>query len=173
MPDMKVPINPDTKEPEVDEGTVGFNLPKENLRCLIVLNDQIAEALSNNAGNAFFRAFVVENRETGEIWCKQRFRYKDGDSWAHMHLGPDQQGLSPDERVRFFVKGIERVLRTGMSMLARGAEVPEEAVVCFYPPSPDDSMATIDWLFQQDLIEATKVITPDGREVPISKEAQA
>jgi hypothetical protein len=172
MPDMKVPINPDTKEPE-DDPRVGFNLEKERLRCLIVLNDQVADALSSRAGNAFFRAFVVEDCKTGEVWCKQRFRYVDSDSWSHMHHGPDQQKLSIDGRVKFFVDGIEKVLLTGLTMMAGGATVPKGVVTCFYPPNPEDQRATLEWLIQQDLVEMTQVIAEDGKVTPVSKQAEA
>ena len=48
---------PGTKEPDVDEGCVGFNLPKENLLCLAILSDEIAEGISaGTAGKAFCAA---------------------------------------------------------------------------------------------------------------------
>jgi hypothetical protein len=56
---------PDATNNLPDDDRVGFDLSKQKLHCLIALNDALAPKLSNKAGGAFFRAFVVENRETG------------------------------------------------------------------------------------------------------------
>jgi hypothetical protein len=69
-------------EEKIEDRRVGINFATQMLRCLIVMNDEIGAAMSGNVGNAFFRAFVVEDRKTGEILMNQRFRYKDGDSWS-------------------------------------------------------------------------------------------
>jgi hypothetical protein len=139
-----------------DDGRVGVNFNTQNLRCLIVLHDQLAKVMSENAGDAFFRAFVVEDRETGEVFVKQRFRYRNGDSWYEMHLTPEQQKLPIDERIQFMVKGIKKVMLQGMEMLG-GAHISKslakQAIMCFYPPKPEDHKSTMDWLIAQDLIE--------------------
>lgn len=184
MVDIKVPINPDTKEPEVDEECVGFNLPKENLRCLVALSDEIAEVMSaGTAGVAFWRGFIVEDRKTGEIWAKSRFRYKTGDSWMHLHLEPEKRKLPVKEQVQHLASSFERVLRGGMAMMAGTAKsldealredngVPKGLVTCFYPPNPEDAQATFEWLIQQDLVGVKKIIV-GGKEVPTGKEAKA
>jgi hypothetical protein len=158
------------QDPDDDDPRVGINFNTQNLRCLIVLNDRLARVLSDKAGNAYFRAFVVEDRKTGEVFCKQRFRYVDSDAWSQMRLGAGKEHFTLGERVEYFANGVEKVLRTGLAMMAGGNEAPEEAVVRFYPPKPEDHEATMDWLFAQDLIEATKIVTPDGHEVPVSSQ---
>lgn len=160
------------KEKQPD-GPVGFNLATQKLHCLIALNDEIGEALSNRAGVAFFRSFIVEDRETGEILANQRFRYTDGDSWATMKLGPDKQSLSRDEKIKYLADGIEKVLRTGLAVLSSALKVSKEAVTCFYPPEPDDASKTMDWLIAQDLVQMKEVHTPDGRVIPVGKEGTA
>ena len=162
---------------------VGFNLPKENLRCLVVLSDQIAEAISRNAGDAFWRGFIVEDRETGEIWAKSRFRYKTGDSWMHLHLTPEQRKRPVKEQIQYIASSFEKVMRGGLALMAgtaKGLEgalrddngVPKGLVTCFYPPTPEDPQATLDWLLAQDLVEVRQIIK-DGKEIPIGKEGKA
>jgi hypothetical protein len=171
------------QEPDVDENMVGFNLPKENLRCLVVLSDAIAEAVSDRAGNAFWRGFIVEDRESGEVWAKSRFRYKDHDSWMHIHLNPEQRKLPVKGQVQHIANSFEKVLRGGLAMLAgtaKGLEealrndngVPKGLVTCHYPPEPEDPNATLDWLIAQDLVEVKQVFV-GGQEIPISKEGMA
>jgi hypothetical protein len=156
----------------IDEECVGFNLNTQKLHCLIVLDDRLGAALSNNAGEAFFRAFVVENRETGEVICNQRFRYKDGDSWMRMQLGPPHQHLDLEGRIAHFADGIGRVMRLGLKISAGGAEPPEESITYFYPPNPEDSQATYEWLVGQDLVEVRSIIR-DGVETRVTKEGHA
>jgi len=149
---------------------VGFNLPKENLRCLVVLSDQIAEAISRNAGDAFWRGFIVEDRETG-------------DSWMHLHLTPEQRKRPVKEQIQYIASSFEKVMRGGLALMAgtaKGLEgamrddngVPKGLVTCFYPPTPEDPQATLDWLLAQDLIEVRQIIK-DGKEIPIGKEGKA
>lgn len=171
-----------SKEPVVNEGKVGFNLPKENLHCLVVLSDQIAPLMSENAGGAFWRGFIVEDRETGEIWAKQRFRYKDGDSWCHMHLSPEMRKLPVKEQVQRFATGFEKVLSGAMAMMAGTAKnatdamradngVPKGLVTCFYPPHPEDPEATFNWLIAEGLVEV-KEIYMNGEQVPIQERGE-
>jgi hypothetical protein len=152
-----------------DDDCVGFNLSTQKLHCLIALNDSLAPALSNKAGDAFFRAFVVEDRQTGNVFLNQRFRYKDGDSWMRVRLAKEKQALSLKERIEFLANGIEMVMRTATEVFAGGAQSPKEAVTRFYPPNPDDSRATLDWLVAQDLVEITQVYAPDGSAIPVAK----
>ena len=154
---------------EPDDDCVGFNLSTQMLHCLIVLDDRVAQVLSVNAGNAYYRAFIVEDRKTGEIQARQRFRYKDGDSWSHINLTPDKQRLGTKERVKFLVDGIRFVLVTGTGLFAGGLQVPEGVVTCFYPPESSDAEKTFDWLIAQDLIEIKAIGMPDGRMVEVSE----
>jgi hypothetical protein len=156
-----------TNLPEDD--CVGFDLSAQKLHCLIALNDALAPKLSNKAGDAFFRAFVVENRETGEVLLNQRFRYNDGDSWMRVRLAKDKQALGLKEKVEYLADGIEFVMRAAVETFAGGAQSPKDAVTRFYPPNPDDSRATLDWLVAQDLVEITQFYGPKGNQIPVAK----
>lgn len=159
-----------------DDGKTGFNMNTQKLHCLLVLQDSIGAVLSDNAGNAFLRGFITEDRESGEIMAKYRFRYKDGDAWYSIHLDSEKQKLPVKERVEHLATGMETVFRMGIELMAGGSSpAPKDAIVCFYPPEPDDAEKTFDWLIAQDLVEVTKIYK-DGEEVtawPASKEAQA
>lgn len=144
---------PDT----IDEPAAGFDTRRHKLLCLIALDDDIASAFSSKAGTAFFRAFIVQERATGDVYMNQRFRYNDGDSWCRIGLSPERQKLSRAERVAFLQEGIERVLQTGLGMLAE-APPPAGVVHSFFPPDPDgDPQNTLQWLIQQDLVEIQKI----------------
>lgn len=136
-----------------EDDCVGFNLETQKLHCLVLLDDDIGKALSSKAGTAFFRAFIVEDRHTGEILTNMRYRYTGHDSWFRMRVGPDRQHLSGDERVQYLAGAVEKSLRTSLANLSGGVPSPPEAVLRFYPPHPEDSQNTIDWLLQQDLVE--------------------
>jgi hypothetical protein len=157
-----------------DDGSpYGFCLNTQKLHCLIVIDDTLGKALSCNADDAYFRAFVVEERETGEVFAKMRFRYTDNTSWMEIHLDPEKQKLSVAERVRYISGTVQRVMRTGMMVFAGGGPVPDAAVVLFNPPNPDDAEGTLEWLIQQDLVQITKIVAPDGTETIVSKEGHA
>jgi hypothetical protein len=141
----------------VDLDRVGFNLDTQKLHCLLMLHDGLASALSNKAGEAFFRAFVVESRETGEIQMNTRYRYKDGDSWSRIRLKDERRQWPKEKQIEYLLDGMEKVLCISLAHFAEGAEPPEDAILRFYPPNPDDSEATLDWLVAQDLITVTAV----------------
>jgi len=156
------------------EGNTGFNSETQKLHCLITLNDEVGKALSSKAGETFFRAFVTEERDDGEITARFRFRYRDGDSWFQIRLGPEHRKLSVKEQVEHIVKGItEKTLLAGLQMVAGGVAVPGRVVACHYPPEPDDAKKTVDWLFAQGLVEVKYFETPDGTKIPVGKESTA
>ena len=49
-------MNPET---EVDDNTTGFNLETQKLHCLVVLDDTVAKALSDKAGNVALSLRIV------------------------------------------------------------------------------------------------------------------
>jgi hypothetical protein len=163
---------PENKKPE-DDGPVGFNLNTQKLHCLIVLDDRLASKLSDKAGEAFFRAFIVEDRKTGEIMANMRFRYKDHDSWFRICPDKEKQRLSTSERIEYLAGGVEKTQRTALMMLAKGKLAPKEAITRHYPPEPENSEATMDWLIAQDLVQLRTVTGEDGREILVSKEGNA
>jgi hypothetical protein len=153
------------KEPE-NYDTTGFAPHLQKLHCLIVLNDELAPYLSNKAGDAFFRAFITEERATGDVMCKFRFRYKDGDQWYHHTLQDRQQLLSLKEKVEYLANGIDdKMLRVTLQVLSKShMEPPKDAVLRYYPPNPDDGKETLDWLVAQNLLHVTHTWDKDGIE---------
>lgn len=132
----------------------GWKANDEKLRCLIVLDEDVAELLSHRAGQAFFRAFIVEDRGTGEVRLKFRFRYKDPEQRSWFGATTDKRG---DEAVEHFRSGIDTVLRRATSMLT----VPLDAngVTAFFPPDDGgDFCSTLIWLEMRDLIEISEIV---------------
>jgi hypothetical protein len=154
---------PDAKQPDAGDGATGFNDVTQKLLCLITLDDRIGAALSDRAGTAFFRAFVVEDRKTGDVSARHRFRYTHGDSWYAVTLSPEKQKLSRDEKVGYLAERIESFMQQGCEKLA-GMKPPKKMMERFYPPEPEDGGKTIQWLIEQDLVEVTS-ITIDGQEI--------
>jgi hypothetical protein len=62
-------------------------------------------------------------------------------------------------------------MRIGLETLA-GVSSPRDAVLCFYPPHPENSEQTLDWLIEQDLVEVKK-LSFDGQPFPIQKGGNA
>lgn len=61
---------------------MSFDLNKQKMRCLLVLDDALAHHLSSTAGPAYWRGFVLEDRNTHEISALFRFCYEGGErSW--------------------------------------------------------------------------------------------
>ena len=145
-----------------DDKCVGINFKTQKLHCLVVLDDRVGQALSDIAGNAFYRAFVVEERATGEILMNQRFRYVKKDSWQQFRLTAEKRTLPKKKQIEFLAGVAEYTMRTALSLLS-GANPPRDVVVLFYPPDPDDGPKTLEWLIAQDLIQITNV---DG--IPVS-----
>jgi hypothetical protein len=150
------------KKAPADMDRVGFNLDTQKLLCLMLLDDELATVLSEKAGEAFWRAFIVEDRATGKIQARQRFRYVDHDSWAHINLNPEQQKKSRAERLAFLQEGLERVQREAFTLLTKGLKPPENMVRSFFPPDDEgDGTNTIKWLMEQDLIHEPRVVSVD------------
>jgi hypothetical protein len=148
-------------DPDLD--CVGFNLDTQKLLCLMVLDDELAALLSDQAGEAFWRAFIVEDRVTGEIHARQRFRYVDHDSWSHLNLNAERQKKSREERVDYLRGGLEFVLRGAFAMLTKGAPAPKDMVVNFFPPDDQgDGNNTLKWLIEKDLIYVRGVEKAEG-----------
>jgi hypothetical protein len=125
-----------------------WNSNEERLLCMMLLDDGIAPRLSVRAGPAFWRCFIVQNRKTGIIYAKYRFRYKDPEEDRWYHIVPATQDANTLQGTR---EKIEATYRLAVSI---AGEAPENAIQCFYPPDDGgDHMKTIIWLEQQDLIE--------------------
>lgn len=138
---------------------VDFNTQK--LRCMIVMDDVIGEAFTK-PGLTFFRGFVTEERGTGQITARWRFRHSDGSSWTQIGVNSEFEKKSKDEQVVWLVDAM------GLSAFAGGTPVPEGAIKAHYPPNPDDAEGTLEWCIANDLMEVTK-IEREGRTVPVSQ----
>jgi hypothetical protein len=134
-----------------DAFAMSWNANTEKLLCLVLLDDKYAPRLSDRAGQAFARAFIVEDRASGEIRMMFRFRYKDPDERSWYEARPDQKkGI---EAVEFLRHAIQDVWVTATAMLG-GRRLPDDAVKAFYPPDDGgDPGRTIIWLEMQDLVE--------------------
>ena len=127
-----------------------WDVDNEKLLCHILLDDSYAPMLSTRAGPAFFRAFIVENRATGQLSMKFRFKYQDGKrNW--FRITPTDGGKTGIEELR---KGVRSGLKT--SAIFMGIPLPEDAVKFFDPPDDGgDGMKTVAWLVERDLIEVS------------------
>jgi hypothetical protein len=149
-----------------DENTTGFNMQTQKLHCLMLLDDELGLVMSSKASDSFWRAFIVEDRATGEIQARMRFRYNDGDSWTH--ICPKDPG-SVHDRVEKLAAVLEAMMRLALSAAVQGSvPVPEAAVKRFYPPEPGDSQKVLEYLIQQDLVVVKKMFDPEGKEIPMS-----
>jgi hypothetical protein len=136
------------------DGPVGWHSNNQKLIVLMVLDDEVGKAVTlDTAGEAFFRAFIVEDRTTQEISCNFRFRYAKGDSWYS--IGPRPHS-SRAERVADLEEGMRFVLRTALGKLVEdvgGLEVPDNIITSYFPPDDEgDGMKTIAWLIEKDLM---------------------
>ena len=160
---------------------VGFNLRTQKLHCLMLIDDALADVLSDKAGEAFWRAFIVEERETGEISANFRFRYTDHDAWFSIHPGEDKQKQPHKQLIEELANGLEKTLRACLFAMSRG-KVPAPkwrrfsswaAISRFYPPDPEDGEKTAEYLIQEDLVAAKAYIDEQGQEIPLTPEGKA
>jgi hypothetical protein len=140
-----------------NEPNAGWKCNDEKLRALIVLDDGVATKLSNGAGNAFFRGFIVEDRETHQVCARFRFRYADHDAW--FSINPSDQA----DVINKLADGLREVLTTAAAMM--GMPVKDCAITRFDPPDDGgDFNHTIAWLLDRDLMEITTIeITTSSR----------
>jgi hypothetical protein len=125
-----------------------WNSNEEKLLCLMVLDDGAVERmLGPGIAAAYWRGFIVQNRETGVIYCKSRFKHANGDrNWYQ--VTPEIQNASTMQDLR---EKFEATFRLAIDITGGDAE---KAILCFYPPDDyGDGAKTIIWLEQQDLIE--------------------
>ncbi len=132
---------------------MSWNANEEKLLSLIVLDDGFARQLSDRAGPAFFRAFIVENRATGAISMKHRFKDIDGDRQWYS-VTPKEQGPGTVDELR---QGMRTVLEEAAHMIQ--VPLPPGAIQCFDPPDDrGDWERTIEWLIERDLVEVTGAV---------------
>jgi hypothetical protein len=129
---------------------MSWDVNQEKLLCHFLLDDAFAPLVSSEAGPAFFRGFIVQDRTTGSISMKFRFKYKD-DTRNWFALDPKEQG--PDT-VRQLQYGIRKTLEEASFRM--GIVLPECAIKFFLPADDGgDGSRTLAWLVEQDLIEVS------------------
>jgi hypothetical protein len=134
---------------------VGWDANKEKLRALITLDDRVAQLLSPLAGDAFYRGFVVEDRKTGKVSAKFRYRYREPKeaSWYTINLDDEHQGPGA---VEYMIDGLTKTLVLGAKFM--GIPLPATVVEVHRPPDDGgDWGRTLIWLEMKDLVEITEV----------------
>jgi hypothetical protein len=110
-----------------------FDLNKEKMLCLMELDDALAPRLSSTAGSAFWRAFILEDRTTHQVYAQFRFRYEDGvSSW--FELQPKNK-TSVEAAAGELRCGLEDVIKAGLAIFGVEAAVVENAIHCHYRPT--------------------------------------
>jgi len=133
---------------------VGWNANEEKLLALMVLGDARAKELSSLAGEAFFRAFIVENRTTGAVSMNFRFRYRDGkDSWFQVTPKAGQPRADALQQLR---EGVAQMVLQAAELM--GVSLSPLDVECFQPPDDEGNWErTIQWLTDKDLIHPPRI----------------
>ena len=137
-----------------------WNSNEEKLLCHMVLDDSYASKVCPVASKAFWRAFIVQNRATGQISAKMRWNYTTkGRSWVVIKPGPETK--VPLNHLR---RNLENVICTALERIGHiDQSEAAQAIKSFYPPDDGgDGMKTIQWLIDQDLIEIAE--TPGGEQ---------
>jgi len=133
---------------------IGWRANEERLLCLIVLDDDVAKRLSATAGEAFYRGFIVQNRESGDIVLRQRFRYLSKDSWEETSVPGAPQQKACEE-----LKAMTASTMKGAAFMV-GVELQSDDMAFFEPPDDNgDFMNTVNWLSERELIYATVIPT--------------
>jgi len=132
----------------------------ERLLCMMALDDNLAAELEMPP-NAWWRGFVVKNRETGLISARYRMKYDNRPpNWYELQANADNP-----HTMEKLVEGLEGAITTMVTMAAKamGKNIEGRQIIeCWYPPDDKgDVQATLDWLIQQDLIEIKAVGTAE------------
>ena len=129
------------------------NTAKEKLLCLMVLHDDIAQQMFPGVEPAFWRGFIVQNRETGKVFAKMRFKYPDHTNWAE--IVPKEQNDNPVKTMEYLRARMVLTFTVVTGILGGDAA---HAIQCFFPPDDGgDGCKTLIWLEMQDLVEITEV----------------
>jgi len=131
---------------------VGFDTSKNDLLCLMVLTDEIGQYFTSHLSKAFWRAFIVQDRQSHHVLANFRFRYGNHDNWYTVE--PKDQ-TSREATRDLLVKDLRFMLTTVLRKMFE-FECEEEHIMCFYPPQPEDAEHTLQWLLDQDLIVIVK-----------------
>lgn len=132
-----------------------IHIDKEKILCEVILDDNIGSLMHAHAGDTFWRAWVVQDRTTGDISAKFRFKFDDGKrDWWEIALSPQHQTMSTAARVAHLQEGLEKFIRSRVVKAhPQHLEAPRDAVTTRYPPDDKgDPNATMRWLEAEDLV---------------------
>lgn len=126
--------------------------------CFLLVDDSLAEAVLGPKGKglAFWRAFIVEDRVTGEVRVLWRYLYPNGRKSWYEAIATGKKG---QDAMVFLKCMLEDVLETANKAIGLPFQVQ-----AFYPPDDGgDGIKTIIWLEQQDLIDVrVETLGADG-----------
>lgn len=132
---------------------VGWNCNSERLLGLLVLDDSFAPLVCDQAGEGFYRGFLVQDRKSANIVMRMRFRYRDGDSWSTLTPKSQEQTAAVAE-IR---AGMMEVFSTASLMM--GIPFAPQCLQMFEPPDDGGHFEkTIEWLLEKDLIHPPQVV---------------
>lgn len=129
---------------------------KDKLICMLVVDDKLAEAVMGKTVSGYWRGFVMQNRETGEVRGEYRFKYANGDRNWHKITMPSI--TDPEKAKEKIHESMEQVLNTANELLG----LPFRVEAFFPPDDGGDPVKTIEWLEKKDLIEVTRAPMPKG-----------
>ena|ERR1700733_1216575 len=126
---------------------------EEKLLCIMVLKDSLGPVLSERVkeGTAFWRAFIVQDRKTGEIKAKFRFKYdKDDSSWTY--ITSRKPIVTQEGALEYLRSGLHKMLIMTTKALYPDVDM-TDAVMSYFPPDDNgDGTNTVNWLIEKDLI---------------------
>jgi hypothetical protein len=142
---------------------IGWNGNEEKLLCLVVLDDRYAKRIVPNAGEAYLRGFIVQNRETKKISARMRFRYEDGrDTWFALDPSPGKP-VNEQLEVGEIADRMTLAFLQPLKMMGVRDKAARDAIECHFPPDDGgDPGKTIIWLEMKDLIKVTAVKIEGG-----------
>lgn len=131
-----------------DNITGPFAVDAEKLHVLIVTDDSESVVLLGAAVSAYFRAFIVQDRATGKVALKYRFKKLDGKRTWYVFVNEN-----PDVEIAVnqFVDIVREMLVDGAKTFA----IPMQVEVYRVPEDireHADSRKVMEWLLEKDLV---------------------
>ena len=133
----------------------------EQLICHMLIDDDLCKKLElGGPEGAFWRAFIVRNRETGTVYAKFRYKHATGSSWHYVE--PKDQVNDPAGSLQ---SGLKQSMELALPLMGASIEETDRAIKSFYPPDDEGHPErTIDWLIKEDLITIHSIGTlPEER----------
>jgi hypothetical protein len=146
---------------------------KEKLLAMIVLPDESALIVFGEpVQGGHLRGFVLEDRKTGEVYAEYRQKYPNGHKhWYEIRPKP---GMAKKEAEEYLISGLKTVATLSIQMYPRIVDGKSESKLeaqAFVVPEDcrEDGDKTLQWLLEQDLVEITGEMGPDGDFTPLAK----